>query len=216
MRIECADYTRENWKAVLGLIDEASSWLRNKDTDQWARPWPNKWRRNGRVRKGLKNGKTWIVWHGQIPVATITIAEQPNVKVWPASGDGPQAPAVYVHRLITARNYGGWGLGEQLIDWAGLRGRELSGAESIRIDVWTTNTALHEYYTKRGFEPCGMCPDPKYPSGALFQKPVSKIDERSIRIPQFPGLAAEFSMVSLPPSDLADFNQESLAEPAVA
>jgi hypothetical protein len=28
---------------------------------------------------------------------------------------------------------------------------------------------------KRGFEPCGFCADSNYPSGALFQKPVSAI-----------------------------------------
>ena len=83
--------------------------------------------------------------------------------------------AVYVHRLISARNYAGRGLGARLIDWAGLRARSVYGAKWIRIDVWTTNHDLHGFYQKIGFEPCGTCPDPSYPSGALFQKPVSNI-----------------------------------------
>ena len=29
----------------------------------------------------------------------------------------------------------------------------------------------------KGFEPCGTAPDPNYPSGMLFQKPVLKISE---------------------------------------
>jgi len=84
-------------------------------------------------------------------------------------------------------NYAGWGLGAELIDWAGLRARREYGAKWIRIDVWTTNTALHGYYLKRGFEPCGSCANPAYPSRALFQKPVS-----AIRKPGFP-LFAEAS-----------------------
>jgi GNAT superfamily N-acetyltransferase len=177
MRIECAGNSRRNRKAVLGLINEASSWLRTKDTDQWVKPWPNKRRRNKRVRLGLKNGKTWIVWHGTIPVATVTIAERANEMVWGAAACDMTARAVYLHRLVTSRSYAGSGLGEQLIDWAGQRARDSIGAQWIRIDVWTGNTALHEYYTKRGFVACGRCPDPAYPSGALFQKATAGIGE---------------------------------------
>ena len=121
MRIERARATRREIKAVLGLIDEASTWLRSKDTDQWTEPWPDRKMRDSRVRRGLKVGKTWIVWERNIPVATVTIAEQPNVRVWSASGCDLSERAVYVHRLIAARNYAGWGLGAELIDWAGLR-----------------------------------------------------------------------------------------------
>ena len=56
---------------------------------------------------------------------------------------------------------------------AGARAAAQWGAKWIRIDTWTTNTGLHDYYMKRGFEPCGFCADSNYPSGALFQKSVS-------------------------------------------
>jgi hypothetical protein len=102
--------------------------------------------------------------------------------------------AVYVHRLITARDYSGLELGSQLIDWVGLRARREYGARWIRIDVWTTNDALHDYYQRQGFSPCGRCPDPDYPSGALFQKPVAGIPAG--RIPQVSGTSAEFTMES--------------------
>lgn len=36
---------------------------------------------------------------------------------------------------------------------------------------------LHKYYMDTGFEPCGECSDPAYPSGALFQKPISVISK---------------------------------------
>jgi GNAT superfamily N-acetyltransferase len=167
--------------AVLSLVDEASTWLRDyKETDQWAEPWPTKKERDARILKGLQNGKTWIVWDGNTAAATVTIATAYNPAVWsePACTCDLTERAVYVHRLITARKYAGCGLGEELIDWAGLRGRRKNRARWIRIDVWTSNTALHEYYTKRGFHPCGSCIDPDYPSGALFQKSVSAIRKR--------------------------------------
>lgn len=195
MRIERANASRRNRKAVLCLIDEASSWLRTKDTDQWAKPWPSRRKRNKRIRLGLKHGQTWIVWHETNPVATVTIAEEANDMVWQDAECDLSARAVYVHRLVTARNYAGLGLGGQLIDWAGQRERDRTGAQWIRIDVWSENTALHAYYMKQGFVRCGQCPDPAYPSGTLFQKPVAGI--REVRIPTFPDPAAEFDLIAL-------------------
>jgi GNAT superfamily N-acetyltransferase len=170
---------------VLDLIEEASGWLQLKDTDQWQKPWPDEDGRNARVLKGLQGGCTWIVRDGQVPAATVTITPRRNADVWsePACTCNLAERAVFVHRLITARKYAGVGLGTELLDWAGLRGQRLYGARWIRIDVWSTNKGLHDYYMKRGFEPCGYCADRSYPSGALFQKPVSAIT--GLSVPQF-------------------------------
>lgn len=83
--------------------------------------------------------------------------------------------SVFVHRLITSRKYAGLDLGAELIDWAGLRSVREYGARWIRIDVWTSNTGLHEYYMSKGFKRGGTCTDPNHPPGALFQKPVAGI-----------------------------------------
>jgi hypothetical protein len=185
MRITRADPTPENLQAILGLIEEARGWLALRDTDQWENPWPDEKARDDRVLRGLQGGKTWIVWDGDIPAATVTLTPQRNDGVWskPLCTCDLADRAVFVHRLITARKYAGLELGAELIDWAGLRGQRLYGAKWIRIDVWSTNQRLHDYYVKRGFEPCGVCADPSYPSGALFQKPVAAI--RNPVAPQF-------------------------------
>jgi len=166
---------------VLGLIEDARDRLKMKDTDQWVRPWPDKEARDARVLRGLQGGKTWVVWDEDIPAATVTITPRMNPAVWSTPGCECSLAerAVFVHRLITAMKYAGLGLGTEMIDWAGRRGRRLYGARWIRIDVWSTNKGLHDYYLKRGFEPCGFCADPGYPSGALFQKPVAAIGKPS-------------------------------------
>ena len=184
---------------VRWLVHQAAEWLtRSKGTDQWARPWPTRAAHDGRLLAGIRHRRTWIVWDDDVPAATVTIATRPEPAVW--SRPDPECdlcdPAVYAHRLITARDYAGRGLGADLINWAGLRGQRLFGAKWIRIDVWTSNTALHDYYEDTGFKRCGSCADPGYPSGALFQKPVCAITEA--RFPQFteypatPGSAANF------------------------
>ena len=49
-------------------------------------------------------------------------------------------------------------------------------ARWVRVDVWTTNVALHAYYEQQGFEFYGFCEAvAEYPSAALFQKPTDRI-----------------------------------------
>jgi GNAT superfamily N-acetyltransferase len=176
MRIALAN--TDHLDTVLGLVEGAAAWLRTKDTNQWSAPWPDRNKRDARVMRGLAGGKTWIVWDGDTAAATVTLAAKPNPRVWsrPACLCDLSQRAVYAHRLITARSHQGLGLGAQLIDWAGLRARHDYGAIWIRIDVWTTNLALHDYYQGIGFEPCGFCEDPDYPSGKLFQKRTARIE----------------------------------------
>jgi len=186
---------------VRRLVHQAAEWLtRSKNTDQWAKPWPTREARDQRLLAGIRHKRTWIVWDDGVPAATVTIATRPEPEVW--SQPDPECnlsePAVYAHRLITARDYAGRALGAELIDWAGLRGQRLYGAKWIRIDVWTSNTALHAYYQERKFKRCGSCPDPRYPSGALFQKPVA-----AIRKPCFP----QFTEHPVTPEAAANFSQ---------
>jgi GNAT superfamily N-acetyltransferase len=175
--LQIARASAEHLDIVLGLIEDARIWLWTKDTDQWEKPWPNPAARDARVLAGLKNGKTWIIWDGDIAAGTVTVTTKRNTAVWSKSACTADLAerAVFIHRLITSRNYAGQGLGAELIDWAGLWGDREYGAKWIRIDVWTTNTGLHDYYMNKGFRPCGTCADSEYPSGALFEKPVAEI-----------------------------------------
>jgi len=181
---------------VLGLIEDARNWLPTKDTDQWAKPYPDLDRKIARVQESIERGETWIVWEGATPVATVTIKTERDSVLWSDRTCVCNAaePAVYVHRLITARKYSGLGLGSELIGWAGLRGSRSYGAKWVRVDVWTTNLLLHKYYMGIGFAGCGEYDDRRYPSGALFQKPVAAIELETLHIPQFAGFSADFSL----------------------
>ena len=158
---------------ILSLIDEASCWLRDKGTEQWSRPWPDRMARDGRVRRGLRNGNTWIVEAGHKAIATITYRPHGNVALW--TSPEQREPAVYVSRLIVTRRAAGLGVGLATLDWAATRALRDWNAQWIRIDVWTTNLALHHYYEKRGFRFCRVA-SCEYPSAALFQKPTSEVD----------------------------------------
>jgi GNAT superfamily N-acetyltransferase len=165
----------DDYGPVSGLRTEARQWLRTKSTDQWAKPWPSEHERENRILSAIRAGRTWVVWDGAVPVATIT-ASPNHHEIWPV--ENRRDPAVYIRRLVVSRDrkYAGHGLGAQLLDWAGLRASREYGARWVRADVWTTNTRLHQYYRDQGFAFCGFCEwIVDYPSAALFQKPVDEI-----------------------------------------
>ena len=164
--------------AVSGLVRNAAEWLRaSKNTDQWAKPWPDRARQRERMRNDLLKGKTWLVWDGETAVATITVdTEEPldlnEQPVWPEHE--PSASAVRAANR-RSRSYADRGLGAALLDWAADVAKRDHGAALIRIDVWTTNLQLHAYYEGQRFtrlrgrdhgELAG------YPSQALFEREV--------------------------------------------
>jgi len=158
---------------ITGLIDAAAEWLRTKNTDQWKEPWPSEEDRGHRIRRDLIAGKTWIAWRNGTPAATITADRAVN-PIWPP--ETRRDSAVYVSRLVINRAFARRGLGAALLDWAGLAARRYYGARWIRVDVWTTNRALHGYYKRLGFGFCGFSEAfAYYPSAALFQKETSLI-----------------------------------------
>jgi GNAT superfamily N-acetyltransferase len=162
---------------ILDMINEASAWLRTKETDQWAQPWPTEAARDARVRRGLRSGDTWLVERHGTPIATVTSRRHGNQALW--THHEQLEPAVYLSRLIVIREAAGLGIGAALIDWAAQRAVRDWSAQWVRIDVWTTNDALHNYYEERGFRFCRVGPFDReaYPSAALFQKPTSELNQ---------------------------------------
>jgi len=210
--------TPEDLPVILGFIDEASEWLRDKKTAQWSKPWPTRAERDARALRGLLACRTWLVLYRQTPVATITFRPEGNTDLW-RTGE-LKVPACYVSRLIVARDYSGQQIGSALVDWAGARARQEFGAQVIRIDVWTTNTALHGYYAKRGFCLLRFCQDEDYPSAALFYKPVAEItDARKTLFWEIPALAPpirEEQARHSPAEHLRDHQLSSHARPGMS
>lgn len=167
-------------ETVSGLVRDAANWLRTcKNTDQWARPWPDRIRQRERILHDLVKGKTWLVWDGKTAAATITVdTDEPldsnDQPVWPELER--HRPALYVRRTLVARAYADLGLGAALLDWAAHVARREHQAALIRVDGWTTNLELHAYYERQGFvrrpgrDPV---PSPDYPSQALFERDVN-------------------------------------------
>jgi GNAT superfamily N-acetyltransferase len=178
----------DDMRTIIGLIDDARAWLPSKGTDQWAKPWPSPAGRDARVLRDLRAGRTWLVEDDHhTPVATVTCSDKGNRRLWTPAEQ--LVSAAYIARLIVSRHRAGERIGEALLDWAGARGVRDWGAQWVRIDVWTTNEALHNYYEKRGFEYYRVCKFQEgeyYPSACLFQKPTAEIDREPVSRFQLP------------------------------
>lgn len=179
--------TPQDLRTILRLVRGVSRWLqRRKNTDQWARPWPDRVRYEERLRNDLINGKTWLVWESKTwlvwesttVAATITIDTEeplaaPGEPVWPE--DKRDELALYVRRVIVRRRRARRGIGAALLDWAAEVAKREHGARLIRVDVWTTNKGLHKYYENQDFKRCpGRDPQilVSYPSQALFERDI--------------------------------------------
>lgn len=162
---------------IIDLINESAEWLQaEKKSDQWEKPWPNVAARDQRIRRGIKLGRTWMVEGTEGLIGTVSYGRGGNKKLWKQRERNQ--PAVYVSRLIISRRHSGKAIGAALIDWAGQRGARAWGALWIRVDVWTTNNALQNYYLELGFEHVRTYKFDdawEYPSAALFQKPTANI-----------------------------------------
>jgi GNAT superfamily N-acetyltransferase len=170
MRIELA--VPEDLANVLAMRAEASEWLHKLGTDQWSRPFPDEQSQSDRLLAGILGGETWMVRDGDSTVATITVNEYANPMLWTEAERAE--PACYAHKMTVRRSHSGSGLGAQLLDWAGSRAAA-AGAKWLRLDAWTTNTALHKYYIRQGFEHVRTVVRSDYPSGALFQRPAQLV-----------------------------------------
>jgi ribosomal protein S18 acetylase RimI-like enzyme len=197
LRVRPADVA--DMQVIVGFIDEAARWLPAKNTDQWSRPWPDLERRNHRIRRGLEAGRTWLVEDDGIPVATVSCRDDANADLW--TDEEQLIPAVYVARLIVARSHAGQYLGQELLDWAGYWAAAQYGAIVIRIDVWTTNAELQNYYEKLGFRLIRFAHDVDYPSAALLEKETAGITRADIsrlrEEPRLPGPASQPGPLSL-------------------
>lgn len=150
------------------MRDEASAWLARTGSDQWTTAWPDPDTMVANIQRSIQTGCTWSVEDDAGNIAA-TIAMDTSIfpGLWTEREEAE--PAVYVHRLIVRRAHSGRGLGAQLLNWAGNKA-VLSNAQWVRVDVWTTNLRLRQYYVDQGFTHVRTVVRADYPSGALLQR----------------------------------------------
>ncbi|MEV3950062.1 GNAT family N-acetyltransferase [Streptomyces halstedii] len=151
---------------------DAAAWLAPLGTDQWANPFPPE-----SIAASVSAGDVFVVKEGEDceAVATVTLDRKIDPEIAELWTPAERAePALYVHKLTVDRRYGGRGLGARILDWAGDRAARQE-ARWLRLDAWTSNTKLHQYYLRQGFRHVRTTPDPAEVSGWLAQRPARRM-----------------------------------------
>lgn len=157
--------TEDDIVEVATMWIRSATWLRSRGLDQWQ--YPVKWEN---IRSTVADGTCWLVTTAdRRAIGTITV-ESTADPYWLPS-DNPD-DALYVHRMVVDDGARGSELGAALLDWAA-RGARKAGKSWLRLDVWKSNSALHQYYIDRGFSLVRIDDNPSDPSGAYFQRPAS-------------------------------------------
>jgi len=158
--------SEEDVNSVVTIWNEASEWLATRGTDQWQYPV-----RVDAIRRKVAEGVVWLAEDSDgDALATVTLDEDADARLWGAE-DRPAA-ALYLHRLAIRSSLQGMHLGTAIIDWA--RGMaHAMGKEYLRLDAWTSNTRLHQYYLSQGFRHVRTVDGDGIISGVLFECPAS-------------------------------------------
>ncbi|MGW8762308.1 GNAT family N-acetyltransferase [Streptomyces sp. NPDC055815] len=136
--------TADDLGVLLAFRQEAASWLTALGTDQWQRPYPA-----DKLLSTIEAGVVFMVRDGSATAATITVTPDAEEGLW--NDQELQEESRFVNKLTVARTHAGQDLGGRLLDWAGDWANR-SGATWLRLDAWTTNKPLQDYYLRHGFE----------------------------------------------------------------
>ncbi|MGW2331674.1 GNAT family N-acetyltransferase [Streptomyces sp. NPDC001700] len=177
-RAEEADIDR-----LLRFRTDSAAWLAPKGIDQWSKPFPAE-----HILSSIRAGEVFLIKESMEAdaAATVTLDQDADIRLW--TPEERSEAARYVHKLTVDRSHAGTGLGARILDWAGDRAAR-EGAQLLRLDAWTTNPQLHNYYLNQGFEHVRTSQDPSVVSGWAAQRPAVRSDH---------GLSEHFDTVAKP------------------
>jgi GNAT superfamily N-acetyltransferase len=150
---------------VLGLLAETAEWL----NDLGVRQWPAGGFPAARIEPLIEEGVMYVLDDAErgIPVATMALDGNADAEFW--TRDDLPGSAFYVHKLAVRRSHRGLGVGEALLDWAGLR-VAAAGRRWLRLDCAKDNRRLQYYYSGQRFRHVRTVDLAHRASGALFER----------------------------------------------
>jgi ribosomal protein S18 acetylase RimI-like enzyme len=132
----------------LDLLEEVDDWLARRGIKQGR---PGSFRLSAAYyAESIERGEVQLVFAGDELVGTFRLLLREPI-VWP---DVVEDDGVYVYNVAVRRSWAHRGLGRQVLDWASHRAAVL-GRCRVRLDCFSDNAFLRDYYTRAGFEDRG-------------------------------------------------------------
>ena len=132
----------------IDLLEDAARWMRERGIDQW-RPGSMRAQRPAFVA-AQNRGEIWVLEQSNRIAGGAVLRSEPD-PIW---ADIPVADALYVSKLVVARDAVGGKIGGQILDDLETLARE-RGAAWMRLDCVASNESLARYYQQRGYYPRG-------------------------------------------------------------
>ncbi|MEU8896866.1 GNAT family N-acetyltransferase [Nocardia sp. NPDC048505] len=175
MNTEIRPATFGDLATICRLRLQRTAWLTAQGSDQWTVAGHGKPIEAfaHAVGRSMDAGETWIAECNGEPAGTITVDRHADPNLWsPWELDD----AVIVHYMIVDLRFAGHRIGHRLLAHAAYLAHQQDRAW-VRLDAWTTNTALHDYYRRAGFHLARIAgPIATGPSRALFERRTNSWD----------------------------------------
>lgn len=147
---------------------EAERWLSTRGTDQYQRGIdPVAVRRT--IDQEVDAGQ-FVGWKVDGRIVAVAALIEPDDELW--TPEEVAEPQTYLSRVLVGPGQHGHGYGAALIGAIDEQAAK-RGDRWLRLNCWTTNTRLHDYYRAHGFEYVRTSDRTDRMSGALFQRAVS-------------------------------------------
>jgi len=130
--------------ADLAAAREAYAHGRRLQREQGSSVWPEF--PDAAILAEIAEGRLLRVVDGGAAAGVFSVAWE-DPAIW---GELERGAHVYLHRIARAPAWGGRGLIDAVLAWAGEACRA-RGREGLRMDTWASNDALVAYYRRLGF-----------------------------------------------------------------
>ncbi|MBO9597965.1 MAG: GNAT family N-acetyltransferase [Cohnella sp.] len=149
-RIEAHWAKPEDGPAIMELYRITAEWLKSKGSAQWADLLVGIDRHN--TAAAIERGEVVLFKKGTDPAAVVILMLAPSpwdLDLW---GDDPSnEKAVFLHRMCIHRDFGGTGLGAQVIRWVDAGIAYPPDKDVIRLDCNANNPILNAFYRDAGY-----------------------------------------------------------------
>ena len=128
----------EDISRVIDIINQAKTYFKNNDIDQWQDGYPNE----ETIEKDIENNEAYVLEEDGVILGTCMVTIQ-----WILN-----CPYICVHRIAVDNEYKGKGLASTILDQVVAMYPDY---HSVRMDTHHDNLSMQSFLTKYGFKYCG-------------------------------------------------------------
>ena len=141
--------TLEDVDAILNIINQAKSYLKSKNIDQWQNGYPNL----ESTIKDINDENSYVICDDDKVIATAAVIDDvdPNYEYIENGQWISHYDYICVHRVACLPEYKGNGVAGRFLEFAKTLNRQ-----SVRIDTHEENLSMQKMILKHGFNYCGI------------------------------------------------------------